>query len=394
MSLDESFLQSIAQTPEDDTPRLVYADWLAEQNDPRADYLRLELELFTLARAEPIPPNRAVRANRRRLQSALREARQTLLRPWLRRVDRPDWVSLVGYTPKEIAGIVSGLFDHKIKQPTEHIVRVWDMGKGQCGLTFDPPVSADSFAWIVEMCRPSCRRRRRAFGWLTSPGSGTRYCLTESNEGVPSCGLHGLSTAGDRVEYFPLDQFLRRANGNIKAIPEPLFPAGRQPLVLEFRYIDEAANWFDPDFTEYDGPTYANEFEDFDWRHFVDVVSWRSAGHDWLEAQTARRECVMLVGFGEGHDRSAYVCARIGFDGTWHTLAGQAGDDLVRFEVIRHTGTFARIEVPRRLTASEEQAGQAVEAFCKRRELAPGLTWEPGRHPDIAKAFKEACDGE
>jgi hypothetical protein len=161
--------------------------------------------------------------------------------------------------------------------------------------------------------------------------------------------------------------------------------------VLEFPFTDEAADWYDPDFIEGAGPTYANQFEDFEWQHFVNLVTWSSAGNDWMEVQTARRECVMLVGFGKDCN---YVCARLGFDGTWHTLSGQAGDDLVPFDVNRYTVTCARIEVPRRLTASEEQACQAVEAFCKRRKLDPGLTWEPGRHPDVAKGFKEACEGE
>ena len=39
-SSEEAFLSAIAETPEDLTPRLVYADWLEEQGDPRADYLR------------------------------------------------------------------------------------------------------------------------------------------------------------------------------------------------------------------------------------------------------------------------------------------------------------------------------------------------------------------
>ena len=41
MSDEEGFLQAIAAAPTDDLPRLVYADWLEEQGDPRATYLRL-----------------------------------------------------------------------------------------------------------------------------------------------------------------------------------------------------------------------------------------------------------------------------------------------------------------------------------------------------------------
>jgi uncharacterized protein (TIGR02996 family) len=48
MTHDEAFLQDILAHPEDDTPRLIYADWLEEQDDPRGRYLRGEVELARL----------------------------------------------------------------------------------------------------------------------------------------------------------------------------------------------------------------------------------------------------------------------------------------------------------------------------------------------------------
>jgi uncharacterized protein (TIGR02996 family) len=42
---EAAFLRAIANAPEDDAPRLIYADWLEERGDPRAEYVRLELEL-------------------------------------------------------------------------------------------------------------------------------------------------------------------------------------------------------------------------------------------------------------------------------------------------------------------------------------------------------------
>ena len=35
MTRDEAFLADILEHPDDDAPRLVYADWLEEQEDPR-----------------------------------------------------------------------------------------------------------------------------------------------------------------------------------------------------------------------------------------------------------------------------------------------------------------------------------------------------------------------
>ena len=39
------FLQAILADPDDDTPRLIYADWLEEQGDPRGEFIRVQCEL-------------------------------------------------------------------------------------------------------------------------------------------------------------------------------------------------------------------------------------------------------------------------------------------------------------------------------------------------------------
>jgi uncharacterized protein (TIGR02996 family) len=44
-SAEAAFLREIRDRPNDPTPRLVYADWLEERGDPRAEYLRLEHQL-------------------------------------------------------------------------------------------------------------------------------------------------------------------------------------------------------------------------------------------------------------------------------------------------------------------------------------------------------------
>src|SRR5262249_27280351 len=42
------FLRSIYNQPDDDALRLIYADWLEERGDPRAEFLRLEVQLHRL----------------------------------------------------------------------------------------------------------------------------------------------------------------------------------------------------------------------------------------------------------------------------------------------------------------------------------------------------------
>lgn len=43
--VDQNFLASIQAAPDDDTLKLVYADWLDEQGDPRGQIIRLSVEL-------------------------------------------------------------------------------------------------------------------------------------------------------------------------------------------------------------------------------------------------------------------------------------------------------------------------------------------------------------
>jgi uncharacterized protein (TIGR02996 family) len=42
---ESAFLRAIADAPDDDAPRLVYADWLEERGDPRADYVRVVAQI-------------------------------------------------------------------------------------------------------------------------------------------------------------------------------------------------------------------------------------------------------------------------------------------------------------------------------------------------------------
>jgi uncharacterized protein (TIGR02996 family) len=50
----DAFLQAIINTPDDDTPRLVYADWLEENGDAeRADFIRVQCALARLPKNDP-----------------------------------------------------------------------------------------------------------------------------------------------------------------------------------------------------------------------------------------------------------------------------------------------------------------------------------------------------
>jgi uncharacterized protein (TIGR02996 family) len=76
---DEAFIRAVVDSPGDDTPRLVYADWLDDRGDPRGPYLRAEFEW-----AKPW------RAGQRPADSPELRALAARLDPvWVARVSRP-----------------------------------------------------------------------------------------------------------------------------------------------------------------------------------------------------------------------------------------------------------------------------------------------------------------
>jgi uncharacterized protein (TIGR02996 family) len=48
MNPEDEFLEAIRQNPDDDTPRLVYADWLEERDDPRGEFIRIQCQLANM----------------------------------------------------------------------------------------------------------------------------------------------------------------------------------------------------------------------------------------------------------------------------------------------------------------------------------------------------------
>jgi uncharacterized protein (TIGR02996 family) len=88
MTQDDAFLQAILEAPDDDVPRLVYADWLEEHGDPRSTFLRVQCELARLA--EDDLRREALRAQARPLEEQIRQALTQKVRPeWARKI--PAW---------------------------------------------------------------------------------------------------------------------------------------------------------------------------------------------------------------------------------------------------------------------------------------------------------------
>jgi uncharacterized protein (TIGR02996 family) len=79
MSTDQGFRRALAVHPNDIQTRLVYADWLDDQSDPRGEFLRLEIELSMLAPDD---------VRRWSIEERLRELQATFEPGWLAALDR------------------------------------------------------------------------------------------------------------------------------------------------------------------------------------------------------------------------------------------------------------------------------------------------------------------
>lgn len=79
MNEDEAFIRAIVDSPGDDLPRLVYADWLDDHADPRGPYLRAEAEWAKPWRSGERPP----------MSQELLQLAANIDPVWVARVSRP-----------------------------------------------------------------------------------------------------------------------------------------------------------------------------------------------------------------------------------------------------------------------------------------------------------------
>jgi uncharacterized protein (TIGR02996 family) len=118
MTQDEAFLQAILDAPEDDTPRLVYADWLEDHGQAeRAQLIRLQCEAAALPWDDPRRPDLGKRS-----EHLLRKHRLEWLGPLPRgvrydRFDRGLPVAKVAATARNFLARAAGWFS----QTPQHV---------------------------------------------------------------------------------------------------------------------------------------------------------------------------------------------------------------------------------------------------------------------------------
>jgi uncharacterized protein (TIGR02996 family) len=118
MTHDDAFLQTILETPADDTPRLIYADWLEEHGDPeRAEFIRAQVEL---ARLPDEDSRRApLEARAQQLLDKHRDEWVEPLGPWGEGcVFRRGFVEEVEIVPSRSVAVLDDLFR---RAPVQHL---------------------------------------------------------------------------------------------------------------------------------------------------------------------------------------------------------------------------------------------------------------------------------
>lgn len=97
---EQVFIREIWFEPTDLSARLIYADWLEEHGDVRAQILRNDIEFIDLAAAN-LSENKTQAE-----QERLVEKRRTLLKP-----DHFEWVALIGSCPIENCQAIGARMD-------------------------------------------------------------------------------------------------------------------------------------------------------------------------------------------------------------------------------------------------------------------------------------------
>jgi uncharacterized protein (TIGR02996 family) len=100
MSQERAFLQQLQANPADDATRLIYADWLEDQDDPRGRYLRLEVELAALSEQD---------SRYQTLEEELQGLRGSIEPEWLEAAGNRYDLVLLAYPPHSKIPVIKAI---------------------------------------------------------------------------------------------------------------------------------------------------------------------------------------------------------------------------------------------------------------------------------------------
>jgi uncharacterized protein (TIGR02996 family) len=154
MTHHDAFLQAIREAAEDDTPRLVYADWLEENGDSeRAEFIRVQCDL---ARLEPADP-RYADLHLRQLEMLARHEREWL-GEWADRLVRWDFhrglLDAVTIAPEPFLRHGPDLFAH---HPVRRVAFVNDEGESLTADAVRQVIAAPAMRFVSALETAGCR---------------------------------------------------------------------------------------------------------------------------------------------------------------------------------------------------------------------------------------------
>jgi uncharacterized protein (TIGR02996 family) len=183
MQVEQAFLDEIIDHPNDDVPRLVYADWLDEQNDRRANYLRLGVQLSALRAKSP-----GAATVRRKFM----DARAGLDPVWLEQLEQPRVLRAIP-VPYPSSWISVELGDYR------------GVGGTYGGFRYEtlPALPVDQFNGTISWLGGSARKRSAS----TSP---TRNAHPELKQVVEQAQQLNLPLPTAFLTFFGRQSLLRR----------------------------------------------------------------------------------------------------------------------------------------------------------------------------------------
>jgi uncharacterized protein (TIGR02996 family) len=209
MTTERAFLADIVQHPDDDAPRLVFADWLEDQGDSaRAEFIRVQCELARLDSADERYPD----LNVRQLQ-LLAEHERDWLGEWADRLVRWEFrrglLHEVTIQPEPFVTAGAGLL---AGHPIHTVAFVDERGESLAAEDIPRVVAAPHFGLIRGLELSGCRRGEPMFG-MYGGGVHTNTWLAELANArhitrLESLGLHGGTRSGrEMLESTPLALF-------------------------------------------------------------------------------------------------------------------------------------------------------------------------------------------
>lgn len=249
MDDEAAFLRAIAHAPEDDAPRLVYADWLDERGDPRAAFVRLDLELHRLAGGAN--DHRAALAERMRDLAPCLDAR------WVKRMRQARSLPPAARLDLAVVDDGKGLIEVRggeaetvLLVAGQPVALNWDDCQGSVGqyLVFTGHTRghhyarqlADFVAGAVEGMQPLADQLGPLLATFTSGTYWLMYSPSAAVEGIAVHEYSGRSSADrELVEYYPFEhrqlvctQTRESLDEERVAFYREQIQAGRRPVVL------------------------------------------------------------------------------------------------------------------------------------------------------------------